>query len=93
MPYFLTDIFGKSYENNYCKTALNIFDVQLSKICVLNNKISLIFELLNFAFCFFAKFLSYLTPAPFLWRGSRLNQLGLHRNAIENTGFNNIIDS
>ena len=58
----LINIFGKRYENNYCKTALNrIFDVEISQIRVLNSKISLIFELLNFA-----DFLNDLTPAPFL---------------------------
>ena len=42
-------------------------------------KILLIFELLNFVdFSWtFAYFLSYLTPAPFLWRESRLNRLGV----------------
>ena len=49
------------YENNHCKTVLNrIFDVEISKIGVLNNKILLIFELLNFGefsmgFCVFLK--------------------------------------
>ena len=71
LPYFSINNFGKSYENHYCKTALNrIFDVEISKIRVLNNKILLIFELLNFAdFSWtFAYFLTYLIPAPFLWR-------------------------
>ena len=43
-----------------------IFDDEISKIRVLNNKILLIFELLNFAdFSWtFAYFLNYLLPAP-----------------------------
>ena len=58
----LINIFGKSYENNYCKTALNrIFVVEISQIRVLNRKKSLIFELLDFA-----AFLYDLEPAPFL---------------------------
>ena len=70
---FLINIFGKSYVNNYYKTALNRnFDVEILQIRALNSKISLIFEVFNFA-----DFLSYLTPAPFLWRGSRLNRQGV----------------
>ena len=72
---FLINIFGKIYENNYCKTASNrIFDIEISQIRVLNSKISLIFELLNFA-----DFLSYLTPAPFLCKGSRFYRLVYYR--------------
>ena len=55
----------------YTFRSLNrIFDVKISYIRVLNSKISLIFELLNFA-----DLLSYLTPAPFLCKGSSLNRL------------------
>ena len=62
------NIFVKSCENNYCITALNRIDGKISKIRALNNKILLMFELLDFAY-----FLSYSTPATFLWRGSNLN--------------------
>ena len=82
LPYFFNKHFWKSYEDNCCKTALNrIFNVKISKIRVLNNKILLIFELLNFAvFSWtFAYFPSHLTPAPFLWWGIRLIRLVFSR--------------
>ena len=75
----------KSYEINYCKTALNrIFYLKISKIRVLNNKKMLIFQLLNFAdfSLTFAYFLIYLLPAPFQLRGKRLSRLG----EMEETG-------
>ena len=71
---FIINIFGKSYENNYCKAAFNkIFSVEIPQFRVRNNKKLLIFELLNFAVFSLtvAYFLSYLTPAPFLWEQVR----------------------
>ena len=52
-------------------------DLPISKIRLLNIKILLIFELLNFAYFLwpFAYFLSYLLPAFVQWRGNRLIRL------------------
>ena len=59
-----------SYENKYCKNALNlIFDIEISKICVLNKQD--ITDIRVAQFCVFSKlFITWI-------RGSRLTRQGV----------------